>query len=67
MKLDQVVLDRIQKDKQITNQQLAQLVGVTPETISAIRSKGTTSKITCLKLARALNVELSEILPKEER
>lgn len=67
MKIDALALDRLQQEKGINNKKLAQLVGIGPTAISNLRNRSTTRPLTAMKLAKALGVELSEILPKEER
>lgn len=66
MMINSIALDRIQKQKNIENKELAKRCGIHETTISRIRNTEHTTPITARKIANALEVSVDELLLRNE-
>lgn len=65
MKVDVIKMATIQGQKKITVKKLSELSGISRQQISNIRSGAATRELTVLRIAKALGVDLEEIIQKE--
>ena len=66
IRINQLRFDDIQREKGISNKELAERSATNPKTISNIRQKGICRYMTALRIARALGVDVKEIQVKDE-
>lgn len=67
MNIDPVILAKIQKEKGLSVNALAEAVGMSRFGITKIRRTGSTTTLTARRIARALGVSLEEITEKEQK
>ena len=67
MNIDPVILAKIQKEKGLSVNALAEEVGMSRFGITKIRRTGSTTTLTARRIARALGVSLEEITEKEQK
>lgn len=65
MNIDPVILAKIQKEKGLSVNALAEAVGMSRFGITKIRRTGSTTTLTARRIARALGVSLEEITEKK--
>lgn len=65
MKISSQKLELLQVQHNLTAKVLAEKSGIAPQTISAIKGRGTCNPITLVKLAAGLGVDPSELIAKE--
>ncbi len=62
MKLNKIKLDLLQAEKGLTGAELARKAGMSRQTFSTIRQRGTCTPITAGKIAHALGVPVESLL-----
>lgn len=65
MKINSVAIEIIQRQTKITGRSLSKKIGIHPQSLSAMKKRGSTTRMNAALIARALGVDLAEILPKE--
>ena len=66
MKINGAKLEMLTAQKGLTFKRLAELSGVTPQSISTIKLRGTCMAKTLVKLANALEVDPADLIETEE-
>ncbi len=66
MKINKLKLDLLQAKREMNCTQLAEKSGISRQNLSTIRQRGTCSILSAAKIAKALEVELTEIIETEE-
>ena len=62
MKINRNAIDIIAAQKGLTMADIAQRAGLSRQSVSTIRARGTSSAISAGKIARALGVDVTELL-----
>lgn len=66
MKINRLKLDLLQAEQGFTCSEVAEKAGISRQSFSTIRQRGTCSILSAAKIAKALEVELTEIIETEE-
>lgn len=66
MKVDSLKILELQTARGMKGYQLAEAAGINPGSLSAIKTRETTTPMMARRIARALGVDLEAILKKEE-
>lgn len=65
MNISKTKIDILQGEREINNTKLAELSGISRQNISTIKLRGTCSPVNAAKIAKGLNVPVSDILESE--
>lgn len=65
MKIDSVAIEIIQRQRGVTGRSLSKKIGIHPQSLSAMKKRGSTTRMNAALIARALGVNLTEIIKKE--
>ncbi len=66
MKINRLKLDLLQAEQGLTCSELAKKAGISRQNFSTVRTRGTCTPITAGKIAKALEVSVTEIIETEE-
>ena len=66
MKINRTKIEMLQAERGLTAGELAEKADTCRQTISALKGRGTCSPLIALRIARALGVDMAEILAEEE-
>ena len=66
MKISKRKIELLLAEKRITSSTLAELSGLSRQSVSAIKQRGTCNPTTAAKLAKGLCVDVAEIIEKED-
>lgn len=66
MKINKLNLDLLQAERGLTCSELAKKAGMSRQNLSTVRTRGTCTPITAGKIAKALEVNVTEIIETEE-
>lgn len=67
MRIDSIAIVELQEKRGLTGKDLAAMAGMLPGSLSTLKRKGSTTKLTACRIARALGVSLEEITEKEQK
>ena len=65
MKINRTAIDIIAAQKGLSMADIAQRAGLSRQSVSTIRTRGTSSAISAGKIARALDVDVTELIEDE--
>lgn len=66
MKINRTKIELIQAEQGMSSKELAEKAGMCRQNVSLVKTRGTCTPVTAAKLARALGVDVSELIETEE-
>ena len=67
MKISRNKVDLLTADRGMTGKQLAATAGISRQSLSTIKTRGTCTALSAIKIARALGVDVTEIMEEVEQ